>query len=556
MTGLVILFGVLWAFAGLQREVLAQKTDSHVEEVANVRAIERLESLVSSLNESLHETKEDLWEVRLCLNQTKKTLEEVQREKAILEAELVETRRDLTAKVGAMETKGAEVDEGMDHIRKRVRTIEKKRLPRKLDEVIEDVAEITKDLRSLENQMLPRRVNESFARLVNAEQDITVIQQEIVKGSRLADRQQEDMNRLNLTVTRQGRIINQLSDSVTEQGERLNRLNRAVARLTEDAATNKSASNKSKSNKHDSTSTPKGLRSTYINDTVFSNPVYTVPILNTTDGRHRSGTVGFPMCYEVQGQRDSYFNLISDCCTSVNAHYVAASDPIQNVIKVIGVVATDRGNETHYIKVEVNSKGFCEAQMDGQALVNNGTEIMGVSVHHENKLVTISVPNCSPPNEQLVMWVYCQILLIRSNPQTMIKYIINRSLQQRPTAHGLIGQFWGIPFKMVSNSEGNLILTMYPPYSARNRTIFASVAGTTWTQNGVPAIPNSWCLFVGSSQGGPFPPHYDSLIEGYWHNYTTDGLFETAWTYSRFSAANCGKGVGSRVGQQRPKHKS
>ena len=155
------------------------------------------------------------------------------------------------------------------------------------------------------------------------------------------------------------------------------------------------------------------------------------------------------MCYEVQGQRDSYFNLISDCCTSVNAHYVAASDPAETVIKVIGVVATDRGNETHYIKVEVNSKGFCEAQMDGQALVNNGTEIMGVSVHHENKLVTISVPNCSPPNEQLVMWVYCQILLIRSNLQTMIKYIINRSLQQRPTAHGLIGESYSGLYKVV-----------------------------------------------------------------------------------------------------------
>ena len=206
MTGLVILVGVLWVFAGLQNEVLAQ-TDSHAEEAANVRVIERLESLVSSLNESLHETKEDLREVRLCLNQTKKTLEEVQREKETLEEELMETRRNLTAKVGAMETKGNEVDKGMKRIRNRVRAIEKKRLPRKLDEVIEDVAEITKDLRSLENQMLPRRVNESLARLVNAEQDITVIQQEIVKGSRLADRQQGNMIRLTLTVTRQGRMV-------------------------------------------------------------------------------------------------------------------------------------------------------------------------------------------------------------------------------------------------------------------------------------------------------------------------------------------------------------
>lgn len=200
-----------------------------------------------------------------------------------------------------------------------------------------------------------------------------------------------------------------------------------------------------------STSTPKGLqRSTNINDTVFGNPVYTVPLLNTTGGRHRSGAVGFPLCYEIHGQSDSYFNLISDCCTSVNAHYVAANDRFENVIKVIGVVATDRGNETHYVKVEVNSNGFCEAQVDGQALVNNGTEIMGVSVHHENKLVTISVPNCSPPKERLVMWVYCQKHLFRNNPQTMIKYVINRRLQQTPTAHGLIGESYSGLYKVVT----------------------------------------------------------------------------------------------------------
>ena len=118
------------------------------------------------------------------------------------------------------------------------------------------------------------------------------------------------------------------------------------------------------------------------------------------------------------------------------------------------------------------------------------------------------------------------------------------------------GQLWGIPLKMVPTSGGNFTLTMHPPYSARNRTIFVFVFESTWSQQGVRAIPNSSCLFVGSSQGGPYPPHYDSVIEGYWQNYTTDGLFETAWTYSRFTAANCGKGVGSRVGQQRPKHKS
>lgn len=99
-------------------------------------------------------------------------------------------------------------------------------------------------------------------------------------------------------------------------------------------------------------------------------------------------------------------------------------------------------------------------------------------------------------------------------------------------------------------------MTMYPPNSARNRTMFADVHKTTWTQQLVPAIANSSCLFVGSRQGGAYPRSYDSVIEGYWHHYITDGLFETDWDYSRFTAATCGKGIGRRVGQQRPRHNS
>ena len=146
------------------------------------------------------------------------------------------------------------------------------------------------------------------------------------------------------------------------------------------------------------------------------------------------------MCYHVAGQRNRYFNLISDNCVSVNAHF--GTDYGSNEIKAIGVVATDRSNTCHYIQVEVNYAGICVAQVDGQALITNGTEIMGVSVHHERCLVRINVPNCSPPKQQLVMWIYCQRALVNNSPQTMIKYIINRDLQQRPTAHGLIGEFY------------------------------------------------------------------------------------------------------------------
>ena len=104
----------------------------------------------------------------------------------------------------------------------------------------------------------------------------------------------------------------------------------------------------------------------------------------------------------------------------------------------------------------------------------------------------------------------------------------------------LLGQFWGVPFKLGPTIEGNVTIIMYPPGGARNRTMLAQVYGTTWTLNGVPAIPHSRCLFVGSQQAGAWPSYYDSVIEGTWQDYRTDSLFDTTWTYTRYREQICG----------------
>ena len=94
---------------------------------------------------------------------------------------------------------------------------------------------------------------------------------------------------------------------------------------------------------------------------------------------------------------------------------------------------------------------------------------------------------------------------------------------------------------MVPTNAGYFNLTMHPPPPAKNRTMFAQVSGSTWTQGHVPAIPNRQCLFVGNRQAGSYLASYDSVIEGTWRNYITDGLFETNWTYTRYTALACGK---------------
>ena len=172
-----------------------------------------------------------------------------------------------------------------------------------------------------------------------------------------------------------------------------------------------------------------------------ANPVYTVPILNFTEGSSPiCDTTGYPICYEVHGQSDAFFNLISDNCVSVNAHYVAAVEDRNNVIKTIGVVATDKANRCHYVNVSVTENGTCEAMVDGEKLVNNSADMTGIVVKHRNKLVRIDAPNCGQRSHHLVMWVQCQRLMVVNLPQAMIMFTINRGLCQRTSAHGLIGK--------------------------------------------------------------------------------------------------------------------
>ena len=104
------------------------------------------------------------------------------------------------------------------------------------------------------------------------------------------------------------------------------------------------------------------------------------------------------------------------------------------------------------------------------------------------------------------------------------------------------GQFWGVPTKLEPTTPPSnfTLLTLYPPGAAKSRTMFAEVYESTWAQNGVPAIPRSSCLYVGSSQAGPYPDTSDSVIEGVWQNYTTSSLFDTIFGYTRYREVTCG----------------
>lgn len=179
----------------------------------------------------------------------------------------------------------------------------------------------------------------------------------------------------------------------------------------------------------------------------MADPLFTVPI----DTRNTSNIPeGTPLCYEVHGRNNTYLNLVSDDCTSVNAYtmeFLVEWEPGEieavNVIRAIGVVATDAADECHYIRVQVNDTGMCTAQVDGDSLDSAMFEKNNMTVYHKNNMVRISAPNCQPPSRHLVMWVRCQKLKvtdISDDQYTMTKFIISRGLKHRALAHGLIGE--------------------------------------------------------------------------------------------------------------------
>ncbi len=149
------------------------------------------------------------------------------------------------------------------------------------------------------------------------------------------------------------------------------------------------------------------------------------------------------LCYEIHGEADQYFNLVTDECISVNAHYAAASSSL-NVISRVGVRAVGDDGQCRNILVDVDE---CSASVDGATLdVTSRYASASISVRRYANRVRISVPNCNELT--LVMWVFCESRTM-DDPEApegrvtadMIKFVVTRGLNfGHRGAHGLIGE--------------------------------------------------------------------------------------------------------------------
>ena len=169
------------------------------------------------------------------------------------------------------------------------------------------------------------------------------------------------------------------------------------------------------------------------NDTVIGDPLYEVPLNMISNETFPDVT---SLCYEIRGEADRVFNLISDGCVQVNANYSAMNVPESgNVISQIGVFAYDTAGGCASIMVNVND---CIPVVNGIPYNNDpGYNINGVTARRRNNRVRITVPNCDDDRDfdNLVFWVVCQDIM----DQKMIKFRVLRGSGLQPDSHGLIG---------------------------------------------------------------------------------------------------------------------
>ena len=180
-----------------------------------------------------------------------------------------------------------------------------------------------------------------------------------------------------------------------------------------------------------------------MNDTVIGDPLLTVPI--NVPNITAFGYDDVSLCYEIHGEANTIFNLVTDACISVSAHYINITADL-NIINQIGIRAVDKDGQCKNIQVDLEE---CRVSINGGELTNAKYFSAGLMVRkggRQGDRVRVRVPNC---NElPVVMYIICQrdadlenTLIGDMVKADMIKFEVTRGLNVgHSNAHGLIGE--------------------------------------------------------------------------------------------------------------------
>ena len=177
-----------------------------------------------------------------------------------------------------------------------------------------------------------------------------------------------------------------------------------------------------------------------VNDSVSGDPFFTVPLFVSRSQLKNLNISSLSLCYEVLGTVGRYFNLITDECTSVNAHYHAMNSFL-NSIDEIAVQAVDSDNVCHNIWITLPK---CTTHVDN-TIIEESYAALGIHIRKYDSQVHIVVPNCE--GLPLSMWVVCEECSMDDPTlgrdqfrEEAMTFIVRRYLSfGHRNVHGLIG---------------------------------------------------------------------------------------------------------------------
>jgi uncharacterized protein YegL len=254
------------------------------------------------------------------------------------------------------------------------------------------------------------------------------------------------------------------------------------------------------------------------------------------------------LCYQVHGEEEKFYNLVSDDCLSVNAHVTQPVPGVKShVIDKIGIRAI--GNNATYCYDIGIARENCSVTVNGNPIsVNEKFTEEGIEVFNDRMIarnpnvIRISVPNCGRALVDAIQ-ITCteynmRISRTETVPVKVLELTTTRGISPIEAAHGLVGQFWGR--FMLGRSQSPL------PSPRQRYDKAVMIFHDTTLQRFDGFVRRSWshsremCFYAGDRQGYP-------VLQGEYGDYELETMFGTEYRFSRFKQDMCMSEDGSSM---------
>ena len=155
------------------------------------------------------------------------------------------------------------------------------------------------------------------------------------------------------------------------------------------------------------------------------------------------------LCYQVHGEEDKFYNLVSDDCVSINAHVTQPISGVNShVMDKIGIRAI--GNNGTCYNISINRES-CAVAVNGEPIATNAQfEEEGVTVFNDRMIarnpnvIHISVPNCERALFDMINITCTEYNMRVSRRETeeveVLELTTTRGISPIEAAQGLVGK--------------------------------------------------------------------------------------------------------------------